>query len=121
MKVKDLKIGEIYTLKNKYKTMTHVFTKNVKLHPGIQDVKAIREETEKIPKSLNYLHVDHNGITNKNHPIMYLGSTKENWHLSGIDWSPIKKRHWCMYQGQKMVLDAWAVQHFKEYLGEDNE
>tara|TARA_Y100000389_G_C17097543_1_gene334293 strand:- start:335 stop:484 length:150 start_codon:yes stop_codon:yes gene_type:complete len=49
---------------------------------------------------------------------MYLGSTKENWHLTGIDWQPIRKRHWCMYQGQKVVLDGWAAQHFKKYLGE---
>ena len=25
-----------------------------------------------------------------------------------------------MYQGQKMILDGWAAQHFKKYLGEKN-
>jgi hypothetical protein len=119
MKVRDLKVGEIYKLKNKQKVMTLIFTENIKLHPKVKDVKDIREEMKKLPKSLNYLHVGYGGNRcNQRAPIMYLGHTKENWSLSGIDWSPIRKRHWCMYQGQRMLLDAWAVQHFEKYIGE---
>lgn len=118
MKVKDLKIGELYVLKHNYNTVKQVFTQNIKPHPKVKDIKEIR----KLPKSLNYIWVGkerHRQLNQK--PIMYLGSTKENFHLSGIDWQPIRKRHWCMYQGQKMILDGWAAQHFKKYLGEDNE
>ena len=115
MRVKDLKVGELYVVKSEYKTVKHIFTKNIKIHPKVQSIK----ENRQLPKSLNYIHVEQRGrVNSKKHPIMYLGSTVENWHLSGIDWSPIKKRHWCMYQGQKMVLDGWAAQHFKKYLGE---
>ena len=118
MKVKDLKIGELYVVKNNYKSVKQVFTEKIKLHPKIQDVKAIR----KLPKSLNYLYVNsERSRIKKQKPIMYLGSTREDFQLSGIDWSPIRKRHWCMYQGQKMILDGWAAQHFEKYLGEDNE
>jgi hypothetical protein len=116
MKVKDLKVGEIYKLKNKYKSLTHTLTQNIRLHPKVIDIKEIR----RLPKSLNYLYVSE-GRMSKEKPIMYLGYTYENFHLSGIDWSPIRKRHWCMYQGQKMILDGWAAQHFEKYLGEENE
>jgi len=116
MKVKDLKVGEIYKLKSKYKSLTHTFTQNIRPHPKAIDIKEIR----KLPKSLNYLYVSE-GRRSKEKPIMYLGYTYENFHLSGIDWSPIRKRHWCMYQGQKMILDGWAAQHFEKYLGEENE
>ena len=114
MKVKDLRVGELYVVKNKHKLVKHIFTKNIKVHPSVQSIKKHRD----LPKSLDYIHVEQNGRSNKQHPIMYLGSTVENWHLSGIDWQPIRKRHWCMYQGRKMVLDGWAAQHFKKYLGE---
>ena len=120
MKVKDLKIGEIYKLKSKYKSLASTCTRNIKLHPKVEDVKSIRSESAKLPKSLNYLYVAE-GRRLKEKPIMYLGYTYENFHLYGIDWSPIRKRHWCMYQGQKMILDGWAAQHFEKYLGEENE
>ena len=124
MKVKDLKVGEIYKLKSKYKSLTHTFTKNIRLHPKIENnskcIRSIRNESLKLPKSLNYLYVSE-GRGPKEKPIMYLGYTYENFHLTGIDWSPIRKRHWCMYQGQKMILDGWAAQHFEKYLGENNE
>ena len=118
MKVKDLKVGELYVIKNNYKAINHIFTQNIKPHPFVKDFNAIRN----IPKSLNYIYVDRgSNRIKKDGPIMYLGSTKENFHLTGIDWSPIRKRHWCMYQGKKMLLDGWAAQHFEKYLGEDNE
>jgi len=117
MKVKDLKVGELYVVKNNYKAFKNVFTQNIRLHPKIQSIKEYRN----LPQSLNYIHVESHVRGNKKHPIMYLGFTIENWHLSGIDWSPIRKRHWCMYQGKKMVLDGWAAQHFEKYLGEENE
>lgn len=114
MKVKDLRVGELYIIKNKKHVVKNVFTKNIKLHPKVHSITKHRN----LPRELSYIHVESNGRINKQHPIMYLGSTKENWHLTGIDWQPIRKRHWCMYQGQKVVLDGWAAQHFKKYLGE---
>ena len=118
MKVKDLKVGELYVVKNNNRSVQQVFTEKIRPHPKVLDIKEIR----KLPKSLNYLYVNNEkSRIKKQKPIMYLGFTKENFHLSGIDWSPIRKRHWCMYQGQKMILDGWAAQHFEKYLGEEND
>ena len=46
-------------------------------------------------------------------PLIYLGYTMENWWLPRADWFPIRKRHWCMYKGRKMILDAWSAKHIK--------
>jgi len=118
MKVKDLRVGEIYILKEDFRLMTHVYTNNVKINPSLKSITDIRDVKRKKPNAINYIYTDTNGRKNAHAPLMYLGSTKENWYLENIDWKPIKTRHWCMYQGKKMVLDAWAAQHFKKYLGE---
>ena len=81
MKVKDLKIGELYVVKNNYKSVHQVFTENIKLHPNVQDLKASRS----LPKSLNYLYVNsERSRTKKQKPIMYLGTTKENVNSPSI-------------------------------------
>ena len=117
MKVKDLKIGELYILKESCKLMTHIYTNNIMVNPSIKDMSKVRKVQKTKPKAVNYAYANTSGRNNKHSPLMYLGSTKESWYLSGIDWNPIKTRHWCMYQGKKMVLDAWTAQHFKRYLG----
>lgn len=116
MRVKDLRVGELYILKENCKLMKHIYTNNVLINPKIKDVAKIRAVSKLKPKAINYLYTVKNSRINKHSPIMYLGSTKESWYLSGIDWNPIKTRHWCMYQGKKMVLDAWAAQYFKKFL-----
>ena len=52
MKVRDLRVGEIYKLKSPHRAMTHIFTENIRLHPKIEDVKDVREETKKLQEGL---------------------------------------------------------------------
>ena len=123
MKVKNLKVGGLYSVKDfKILHVIETVSNNIVPNEKIKDVAKIRDIKNKIPQSLSYAYVDdaHNRKSKK-HPIMYLGSSKEDWTINTIDWFNIRKRHWCMYQGKKMLLDPWAVQHFENYLGDENE
>ena len=122
MKVKDLKVGNLYVLGHRNKTM-HAS----KIHSFSPHEKSTIEKVHKkirYPYGIEYLHITNdfswNNDTGTKYPIMYLGTTKEKWWCSRADWFPIKKRHWCMYKGRKMILDAWSAKHLKS-LGVENE
>ena len=122
MKVKDLKVGRLYVLGHRNKTIHASKIETFSPHeecPYEGGHKKVR-----YPYGIEYLHISNdfswNNDTGTKHPIMYLGTTKEKWWCSRADWFPIKKRHWCMYKGRKMILDAWSVKHLKS-LGVENE
>ena len=122
MKVKDLKVGSLYELSNRNKTVHASKINSFSSH----ETSSIEKGHVKIryPYEIEYLHITNNFSWNrdagKKHPMMYLGTTKEKWWCDRADWFPIKKRHWCMYKGRRMILDAWSVKHLKN-LGEENE
>ena len=116
MKVKDLKIGNLYVLSNRNKTIHASKINSFRLHEHV--------ESARLPHGIEYLHISNdfswNNDTGKKYPVMYLGTTREKWWCSRADWFPIKKRHWCMYKGRRMILDAWSAKHLKS-LGVENE
>ena len=122
MKVKDLKVGRLYVLGHRNKTIHSSKITSFAKH----EVSSIEKGHTKIryPHGIEYLHITNdfswNNDTGTKHPIMYLGTTKEKWYCNRADWFPIKKRHWCVYKGRKMILDAWSVKHL-ESLGVENE
>ena len=119
MKVKDLKVGSLYLLGNRNKTVHAAKINSFSPH----ETSSIEKGHVRIryPYGIEYLHITNdfswNNDTGKKHPMMYLGTTKEKWWCNRADWFPIKKRHWCMYKGRRMILDAWSVKHLKN-LGE---
>ena len=119
MKVKDLKVGRLYVLGHRNKTMHASSIYSFAVHKDVSERSNIR-----YPRGIEYLHITNdfswNNDTGTKYPIMYLGTTKEKWWCSRADWFPIKKRHWCMYKGRKMILDAWSVKHLIS-LGVENE
>lgn len=122
MKVKDLKVGRLYVLAHRNKTIHSSKINHFMAH----EKSSIEKGNIKIryPFGIEYLHITNdfswNNDTGTKHPIMYLGTTREKWYCNRADWFPIKKRHWCMYKGRKMILDAWSVKHL-ESLGVENE
>ena len=123
MKVKDLKVGALYVLGDRNKTI-HASKINHFRNHDCEDIGATDFRKIKHPYGIEYLHIESdfswNRDTGTKHPIMYLGTTREKWWCSRADWFPIKKRHWCMYKGRRMILDAWSVKHLKS-LGVENE
>ena len=121
MKVKDLKVGSLYVLGHRNKTVHASPINSFEIH---KDVNEQKRTQVRFPSGIEYLHIENNfawnNDTGKKYPIMYLGTTKEKWWCSRADWFPIKKRHWCVYKGRKMILDAWSVKHLKS-LGVENE
>ena len=121
MKVKNLKVGNLYVLGNRNKTMHTAKINHFQNHYGLS-VGEVRNTRH--PSGIEYLHITNdfswNDDTGTKYPIMYLGTTKERWWCNRADWFPIKKRHWCMYKGRRMILDAWSAKHLKD-LGVENE
>ena len=115
MKVKDIKVGSLYVLGNRNKTVHAAKIRSFASH----ETSSIERGHVKIryPRGVEYLHITDNfswnSNTGTNYPIMYLGTTREDWYCDRADWFPIKKRHWCMYKGRRMILDAWSVKHLK--------
>ena len=124
MKVKDLKVGCLYVLGHRNKTMYTSPINSFEIHEDVIKNENVREARVRFPHGIEYLHISNdfswNNDTGTKYPIMYLGTTREKWWCSRADWFPIKKRHWCMYKGRKMILDAWSVKHLKR-LGVENE
>ena len=122
MKVKDLKVGSLYVLNRPNKTMHTSKINSFSPH----ERSSIEKGHVKIryPYGIEYFHITNdfrwNNDTGTKHPIMYLGTTREKWWCDRADWFPIKKRHWCMYKGRRMILDAWSAKHLKS-LGVENE
>ena len=124
MKVKDLKVGCLYVLGHRNKTIYASKINSFRVHKDVLEKEGLAERRIRKPFGIEYLHITNDFSWNKDtgtkHPIMYLGTTKEKWWCPRADWFPIKKRHWCMYKGRKMILDAWSVKHLKS-LGVENE
>ena len=124
MKVKDLKVGRLYVLGHRNKTIHASKINSFKIHEDALEREGLKADRIRKPWGIEYLHITNdfswNNDTGTRHPIMYLGTTKEKWWCSRADWFPIKKRHWCIYKGRKMILDAWSVKHLKS-LGVENE
>lgn len=116
MKVKDLKVGSLYVLSNRNKTAHAAKINSFAPH----EASSIEKGHIKIkyPYGIEYLHITDNfswnSSTGTRHPIMYLGTKIEKWWCNRADWFPIKKRHWCMYKGRRMILDAWSVKHLND-------
>ena len=121
MKVKDLKIGSLYVLCDRFKTIHTAKVSDFRNHYGLSASEVRRT---RYPIGIEYLHITNdfswNNNTNTKYPIMYLGTTTEKWWCNRADWFPIKKRHWCMYKSRRMILDAWSAKHLK-FLGGENE
>jgi hypothetical protein len=121
MKVKETKPGNLYVLIHENKQINISEINHFRHHKGLgaDEIRNVR-----YPTGINYLHITNNYAWNRskdhNYPILYLGTTKEKWWCSRADWMPIKKRHWCMFKGKRMILDAWSVKHLKP-IGVENE
>jgi len=121
MKVKDLKVGSLYVLNDCNKIIRSSKINSFRNHC---DLNGSEIKNVKHPVGIEYFYIENNfrwsNDYGKKHPVMYLGTTRENWYCNRADWFPIKKRHWCMYKGRKMILDAWSVKHLT-ILGVENE
>ena len=120
MKIKDMKIGELYLTKPGMKFMHDKIS-------SFEDHVYIKKDNHLInrsgqpsnhPSNLDYVTIAYGYYSHEvKKPLVYLGYTMENWWLPRADWFPIRKRHWCIYKGRKMILDAWAAKHIVN-LGE---
>ena len=122
MKVKDLKVGSLYVLGNRNKTIHASKINSFATHEAHSIEKG--HTRIRFPYGIEYLHITNdfswNNDTGTKYPLMYLGMTREGWWGNRADWFPIKKRHWCMYKGRRMILDAWSAKHLKS-LGVESE
>ena len=114
MKIKDMKIGELY-FPVSHMTFKHEkisqFEDHVYMKKGDKLIDWSGQKT-RYPINSDYVTIGSGYYSDETRkPIVYLGSTIENWWLPRSDWFPIRKRHWCMHKGRKMILDAWSAKY----------
>jgi hypothetical protein len=123
MKIKEMKVGELYLPKRGMKLKNVVINKFEK-HASMKiGEKYIDWEGQQLryPINADYITTEFGYYSDPSKtPLVYLGHTTENWWLPRADWFPIRKRHWCMYKGRKMILNAWTAKYLKG-IGEENE
>ena len=123
MKIKDMKVGELY-LPEKGMKLSHERVKDFEKHVYFKKGDRYIDWSDqrlRYPINADFIHVKYNRSSDQgNMPLVYLGHTKEQWWLPRADWFPIRKRHWCMYKGRKMILDAWSAKNLV-MLGEEND
>jgi hypothetical protein len=123
MKIKEMKVGELYLPKRGMKLKNvaiNKFEKHASIKIGEKYIDWTGQQL-RYPINAGYITAVCGYYSDPSKtPLVYLGHTAENWWLPRADWFPIRKRHWCMYKGRKMILNAWTAKHLKE-IGEENE
>jgi hypothetical protein len=94
MKIKDIKVGEIYLpkpgMKLKNVSITK-FKKHVYVRKGKKYIDWL-DERVRYPINADYLTLDYGFYSDTSKtPLVYLGHTMENWWLPRADWFPIRK------------------------------
>ena len=114
MKINDMKVGELYLAKRRMKLKCEKI-KHFDKHAYIKEGENYRDwagEHVRYPINSEYITTSYGLYSDiPIIPLIYLGWTMENWWLPRADWFPIRKRHWCMYKGRKMILDAWSAKN----------